>query len=44
VQQISRQLGFSSPSYFSQSFRRATGFSPAEFRRQARDAGSEPTE
>lgn len=44
VQQISRQLGFSSPSYFSQSFRRATGFSPAEFRRQAQDAGSEPTE
>ena len=44
VQQISRQLGFSSPSYFSQSFRRATGFSPAEFRRQTQHAGSQPTE
>lgn len=45
VQQISRQLGFSSPSYFSQSFRRATGFSPAEFRRHATaPSGPEPTE
>lgn len=44
VQQISRQLGFSSPSYFSQSFRRATGVSPAEFRRQAMAMGTQATE
>ena len=44
VQQISRQLGFSSPSYFSQSFRRATGVSPAEFRRQALSMSTQPTE
>lgn len=44
VQQISGRLGFSSPSYFSQSFRRATGFSPAEFRRQAMAMGTQPTE
>lgn len=44
VQQISGRLGFSSPSYFSQSFRRATGFSPAEFRRQAMTMGTQPTE
>ncbi len=31
--QISRILGFSSPSYFSQSFRRAEGMSPIEYRR-----------
>lgn len=34
IHQISAQMGFSSPSYFSQSFRRSTGFSPAEYRRQ----------
>ena len=44
VQQISRQLGFSSPSYFSQSFRRATGVSPAEFRRQALSMSTQSTE
>lgn len=44
VQQISRQLGFSSPSYFSQSFRRATGLSPAEFRRQALAMGLQQAE
>lgn len=45
VQQISSRLGFSSPSYFSQSFRRATGFSPVEFRRQILAAkGAEPAE
>lgn len=32
--QISGVLGFSSPSYFSQSFRKAEGVSPLEFRRQ----------
>lgn len=34
IRQISQQMGFSSSSYFSQSFRRYTGFSPAEYRRQ----------
>lgn len=33
---ISRMLGFSSPSYFSQSFRKQTGTSPQEYRRQYR--------
>ena len=32
--QISSVLGFSSPSYFSQSFRKAEGVSPMEFRKQ----------
>ncbi|NLL79340.1 MAG: AraC family transcriptional regulator [Clostridiales bacterium] len=31
---ISRLLGFSSPSYFSQSFRRAEGISPTEYRKK----------
>lgn len=34
---ISHMLGFSSPSYFSQSFRRLRGMSPMEYRRQKRD-------
>ncbi|MBD5102586.1 MAG: AraC family transcriptional regulator [Subdoligranulum sp.] len=33
---ISRVLGFSSPSYFSQCFRRVEGISPVEYRRQSR--------
>lgn len=33
LSQIARILGFSSPSYFSQSFRRAEGMSPMEYRR-----------
>ena len=32
--QISEQMGFSSPAYFSQSFRRFTGQSPLEYRRK----------
>ena len=36
LSQISGNLGFSSPSYFSQSFRKAEGMSPVEFRRQRR--------
>ena len=45
VRQISARLGFSSPSYFSQSFRRSTGYSPMEFRRRILAAnGSESTE
>lgn len=36
LSQISRVLGFSSPSYFSQSFRRSQGMSPIEFRKHCR--------
>lgn len=34
--QIARIIGFSSPSYFSQSFRRSEGISPTEFRQRSR--------
>lgn len=34
--QIARSLGFSSPSYFSQSFRRQEGISPLEYRKRCR--------
>lgn len=34
--QISRLLGFSSPSYFSQSFRKLMGMSPMEYRKHSR--------
>lgn len=34
--QISEMMGFSSPSYFSQCFRKAEGVTPNEFRRQVR--------
>ena len=37
LSQISGTLGFSSPSYFSQSFRRMQGISPLEYRKQAKD-------
>lgn len=36
LSQISHMLGFSSPSYFSQSFRRMEGLSPMEYRRSRR--------
>jgi len=36
LSQISHMLGFSSPSYFSQSFRRLEGVSPMEFRKSSR--------
>ena len=36
LSQISHLLGFSSPSYFSQSFRRLTSQSPMEYRKQCR--------
>ena len=36
LSQISHMLGFSSPSYFSQSFRRLEGMSPMEFRLSSR--------
>lgn len=39
LSQISSILGFSSPSYFSQSFRRWEGTSPMEYRRQNQSAG-----
>jgi len=40
LSQISHMLGFSSPSYFSQSFRRLEGMSPMEFRKSSRDTFS----
>lgn len=36
LSQISHMLGFSSPSYFSQSFRKIEGISPMEYRKQAK--------
>lgn len=36
LSQIARSLGFSSPSYFSQSFRRQEGISPLEYRKRCR--------
>ena len=36
MSQISHMLGFSSPSYFSQSFRRLEGMSPMEYRKTSR--------
>lgn len=38
LSQISHMLGFSSPSYFSQSFRRLEGISPLEYRKRQRTA------
>lgn len=37
LSQIAQTLGFSSPSYFSQSFRKVTGMSPLEYRRSKRE-------
>lgn len=39
LSQISGMLGFSSPSYFSQSFRRIQGISPMEYRKQCKNEG-----
>lgn len=36
LSQISHMMGFSSPSYFSQSFRKTMGMSPLEYRKQKR--------
>lgn len=36
LSQISHMMGFSSPSYFSQSFRKTMGISPMEYRKQKR--------
>lgn len=38
LSQISHMLGFSSPSYFSQSFRKLEGVSPMEYRRQRKSS------
>ena len=40
LSQISHVLGFSSPSYFSQSFRKLTGMSPLEYRKSVQPAES----
>ena len=39
LSQIARILGFSSLSYFSQSFRRLEGVSPMEYRKRCRQQG-----
>lgn len=45
LSQIARILGFSSPSYFSQSFHRAEGVSPMEYRKlHTQEAGQAPPE
>ena len=41
LSQIAHFLGISSSSYFSQSFRRSTGQSPTEYRKQVREAASQ---
>ena len=41
ISQISRVLGFSSASYFSQSFRRAEGISPIEYRKKKSGGSNE---
>ena len=43
LSQISHMLGFSSPSYFSQSFRRAEKMSPLEYRKLCHAKEKEPT-
>jgi AraC-like DNA-binding protein len=35
VQQVCYRLGFEDPAYFSRAFKKASGYSPSEFRRQA---------
>lgn len=42
ISRISRVLGFSSPSYFAQIFRRTAGISPAEYRKQHPENDGEP--
>lgn len=43
LSQIAQILGFSSPSYFSQSFRRLEGMSPMEYRKRYRHVQDKPT-
>ena len=40
--QIAQLLGFSSPSYFSQAFRKAQGISPIDYRKSAKGLQSQP--
>ena len=40
LSQIAHMLGFSSPSYFSQSFRKLEGISPMEYRKQSKQQRS----
>ncbi len=42
LSQISHMLGFSSPSYFSQSFRKLEGMSPMEYRKKRRAEAAAP--
>lgn len=42
LSQIAQILGFSSPSYFSQSFRRLEGMSPMEYRKRYRHSQNKP--
>lgn len=44
LSQISHMLGFSSPSYFSQSFRRVEKMSPLEYRKLGRSKEKEPAD
>ena len=43
VSQVSLRLGFSSPSYFSQRFKKAVGLTPLEYRRAVRSQTAIPT-
>lgn len=43
LSQIAQILGFSSPSYFSQSFRRLEGISPMEYRKRYRHSQEKHT-
>lgn len=43
VSQLSQRLGFSSPSYFSQRFKKAVGITPLEYRRAVRSQTAIPT-
>ena len=40
VREIAERLAFNTPNYFIQSFRALEGLTPAQYRRQARQAGS----
>ncbi|MCI5563975.1 MULTISPECIES: AraC family transcriptional regulator [Intestinimonas] len=44
LSQIAHMLGFSSPSYFSQSFRKLSGMSPMEYRKQQRSGSRSQSE
>ncbi|VFS83347.1 L-rhamnose operon regulatory protein rhaS [Kluyvera cryocrescens] len=44
VSQISDYLGFSDATYFSRFFRRATGFSPRDFREKTSESYRQPAQ